>query len=61
MTHPDVIGLPPQLSLGTCIQATQNPGESLNYLLACIAAAYGGNLDRPLTLSEGEIFGLYCR
>jgi len=54
MTRPDVFGLFFQLSLDTCIQATRNPSEDRNYLLARITSAYWANLDRPLPFRKGE-------
>ena len=52
LVHPDTFGLPPQMNLSTCIQATRLQCESPGYLLAHISSAYRENLDHPLTQVE---------
>ena len=52
LTRPDFFGLPPELNLHTCIQATRLPGESMDFLLQRINNAYRENLDRPLSQRE---------
>jgi len=54
LIRPDFFGLPPELNLYTCIQATRLPGESVDFLLQRISRAYRENLDRPLSETELE-------